>query len=125
MNREKEDQLPLMQVGFIDSICLPIYEVRSKIIQIILLKYLYFILFTVVCVVIRQTGAASGRCAEEQGSLDGHSGSTESDSDRKCGTRLERQRVVEAEHAGIESGVAEAARAQLQLVVGLNSHVVA
>ncbi|XP_044579332.1 dual 3',5'-cyclic-AMP and -GMP phosphodiesterase 11-like isoform X2 [Cotesia glomerata] len=26
MNREKEDQLPLMQVGFIDSICLPIYE---------------------------------------------------------------------------------------------------
>lgn len=28
MNREKEDQLPLMQVGFIDSICLPIYEVR-------------------------------------------------------------------------------------------------
>lgn len=27
MNREKQDQLPLMQVGFIDSICLPIYEV--------------------------------------------------------------------------------------------------
>ncbi|XP_060523064.1 dual 3',5'-cyclic-AMP and -GMP phosphodiesterase 11 isoform X4 [Cylas formicarius] len=26
MNREKEDQLPLMQVGFIDSICYPIYE---------------------------------------------------------------------------------------------------
>lgn len=26
MNRDKEDQLPLMQVGFIDSICLPIYE---------------------------------------------------------------------------------------------------
>lgn len=26
MNREKEDQLPKMQVGFIDSICLPIYE---------------------------------------------------------------------------------------------------
>ncbi|XP_054266416.1 dual 3',5'-cyclic-AMP and -GMP phosphodiesterase 11-like isoform X2 [Macrosteles quadrilineatus] len=26
MNREKEDQLPLMQVGFIDSICLPIYQ---------------------------------------------------------------------------------------------------
>ncbi|XP_034186192.1 dual 3',5'-cyclic-AMP and -GMP phosphodiesterase 11 isoform X3 [Osmia lignaria lignaria] len=26
MNREKEDQLPIMQVGFIDSICLPIYE---------------------------------------------------------------------------------------------------
>lgn len=29
MNREKEDQLPLMQIGFIDSICLPIYEVRN------------------------------------------------------------------------------------------------
>ncbi|XP_055547758.1 dual 3',5'-cyclic-AMP and -GMP phosphodiesterase 11-like isoform X3 [Wyeomyia smithii] len=26
MDREKEDQLPMMQVGFIDSICLPIYE---------------------------------------------------------------------------------------------------
>ncbi|XP_066599827.1 dual 3',5'-cyclic-AMP and -GMP phosphodiesterase 11 [Prorops nasuta] len=26
MNREKEDELPMMQVGFIDSICLPIYE---------------------------------------------------------------------------------------------------
>ncbi|XP_039297144.1 dual 3',5'-cyclic-AMP and -GMP phosphodiesterase 11-like [Nilaparvata lugens] len=26
MNREKEDQLPAMQVDFIDSICLPIYE---------------------------------------------------------------------------------------------------
>lgn len=33
MNREKEDQLPLMQVGFIDSICLPIYEVRAIIIR--------------------------------------------------------------------------------------------
>jgi dual 3',5'-cyclic-AMP and -GMP phosphodiesterase 11 len=30
MNREKEDQLPTMQVGFIDSICLPIYEVRNR-----------------------------------------------------------------------------------------------
>lgn len=30
MNREKEDQLPLMQVGFIDSICLPIYEGFAK-----------------------------------------------------------------------------------------------
>lgn len=29
MNREKEDQLPMMQVGFIDSICLPIYEVSK------------------------------------------------------------------------------------------------
>lgn len=27
MNREKESQLPLMQVNFIDSICLPVYEV--------------------------------------------------------------------------------------------------
>jgi dual 3',5'-cyclic-AMP and -GMP phosphodiesterase 11 len=31
MNREKEDQLPMMQVGFIDSICLPIYEVEFAI----------------------------------------------------------------------------------------------
>ncbi|KAL1465015.1 hypothetical protein WDU94_004612, partial [Cyamophila willieti] len=30
MNREKEDQLPLMQVGFIDSICLPIYEAFAE-----------------------------------------------------------------------------------------------
>lgn len=29
MNREKEDELPMMQVGFIDSICMPIYEVSS------------------------------------------------------------------------------------------------
>lgn len=28
MNREKESQLPMMQVNFIDSICLPIYEVK-------------------------------------------------------------------------------------------------
>jgi len=31
MNREKEDQLPMMQVGFIDSICLPIYQVSLTI----------------------------------------------------------------------------------------------
>lgn len=30
MNREKEDQLPLMQVGFIDSICVPIYDVSLR-----------------------------------------------------------------------------------------------
>jgi len=30
MNREKEDQLPMMQVGFIDSICLPIYQVSRN-----------------------------------------------------------------------------------------------
>ncbi|CAH0774211.1 unnamed protein product [Bemisia tabaci] len=30
MNREKEDQLPMMQVGFIDSICLPIYEAFAE-----------------------------------------------------------------------------------------------
>lgn len=30
MNREKEDQLPTMQVGFIDFICLPIYEVGRR-----------------------------------------------------------------------------------------------
>lgn len=27
MNREKEDELPEMQVNFIDNICLPIYQV--------------------------------------------------------------------------------------------------
>ena len=27
MDREKKDQLPAMQVGFIDSICLPVYNV--------------------------------------------------------------------------------------------------
>lgn len=31
MNRDKQDQLPLMQVGFIDSICLPIYEVSKQV----------------------------------------------------------------------------------------------
>lgn len=30
MNREKESQLPEMQVKFIDSICLPIYEVKLQ-----------------------------------------------------------------------------------------------
>lgn len=41
MNREKEDQLPMMQVGFIDSICLPIYEVHKKKVSI---KKIIFIL---------------------------------------------------------------------------------
>ncbi|GIY28841.1 dual 3',5'-cyclic-AMP and -GMP phosphodiesterase 11 [Caerostris darwini] len=31
MNRDKRDKLPLMQVGFIDSICLPIYEAFAMI----------------------------------------------------------------------------------------------
>ena len=30
MDREQKDKLPDMQVGFIDSICLPVYEVRIK-----------------------------------------------------------------------------------------------
>lgn len=30
MNREKKDMLPTMQVGFIDSICLPVYVAFSK-----------------------------------------------------------------------------------------------
>ncbi|XP_064091745.1 dual 3',5'-cyclic-AMP and -GMP phosphodiesterase 11-like isoform X1 [Macrobrachium nipponense] len=30
MNREKKDKLPMMQVGFIDSICLPVYEAFAK-----------------------------------------------------------------------------------------------
>jgi len=29
MNREKSDQLPSMQIVFIDNICLPVYEVRG------------------------------------------------------------------------------------------------
>lgn len=29
MNREKESQLPLMQVNFIETICMPVYEVRK------------------------------------------------------------------------------------------------
>lgn len=46
MNREKEDQIPMMQVGFIDSICLPIYEVNKKapivIVSIVILIVIYF-----------------------------------------------------------------------------------
>ncbi len=30
MDRDKKDQLPSMQVGFIDSICLPIYQVQYR-----------------------------------------------------------------------------------------------
>ncbi|XP_042878602.1 dual 3',5'-cyclic-AMP and -GMP phosphodiesterase 11-like [Penaeus japonicus] len=30
MNREKKDKLPIMQVGFIDSICMPVYEAFAK-----------------------------------------------------------------------------------------------
>lgn len=29
MDREKKDELPKMQVGFIDAICLPIYKVSG------------------------------------------------------------------------------------------------
>lgn len=44
MNREKEDQLPMMQVGFIDSICLPIYEVCLiyETIEILIIINLHF-----------------------------------------------------------------------------------
>ena len=34
MDREKKDELPRMQVGFIDAICLPVYEV-GNIIQLL------------------------------------------------------------------------------------------
>jgi hypothetical protein len=27
MNREKKEELPRMQVGFIDAICMPVYQV--------------------------------------------------------------------------------------------------
>lgn len=30
MNREKKDELPKMQVAFIDAICLPVYEAFAK-----------------------------------------------------------------------------------------------
>lgn len=30
MDRERKDELPQMQVGFIDVICLPLYKVSSK-----------------------------------------------------------------------------------------------
>ena len=30
MNREKKDRLPSMQLGFIDSICMPVYEAFAK-----------------------------------------------------------------------------------------------
>ena len=29
MDRDKKDQLPSMQVGFIDAICLPVYQVSG------------------------------------------------------------------------------------------------
>jgi len=38
MNREKKDQLPAMQVGFIDSICLPVYDV-SPILHLLSLDF--------------------------------------------------------------------------------------
>ena len=31
MDRDKKDKLPNMQVGFIDSICMPVYQVRGMI----------------------------------------------------------------------------------------------
>ena len=30
MDRDKKDKLPMMQVGFIDSICMPVYKVRYE-----------------------------------------------------------------------------------------------
>lgn len=30
MNREKKDELPKMQISFIDTICLPVYEAFAK-----------------------------------------------------------------------------------------------
>ena len=30
MDRDKSDQLPIMQLGFIDSICLPVYKVSRN-----------------------------------------------------------------------------------------------
>lgn len=39
MNRDKEDELPAMQVKFIDTICLPIYEVTMYQVYDYLKKY--------------------------------------------------------------------------------------
>ena len=30
MNREKKDELPNMQVNFIDTICMPVYQVGDR-----------------------------------------------------------------------------------------------
>ena len=30
MDREKKDELPRMQVGFIDAICIPVYQVSKQ-----------------------------------------------------------------------------------------------
>lgn len=53
MNRDKEDELPAMQVKFIDTICLPIYEVHialhilSYLVLLVNRKYKIFIFFSV------------------------------------------------------------------------------
>ncbi len=36
MDRKKKDELPKMQVGFIDFVCMPVYEVSVSFIQIVL-----------------------------------------------------------------------------------------
>lgn len=51
MNREKEDQLPLMQVGFIDSICMPIYEVITSTFDFVYYK-IYRISEKIICIMI-------------------------------------------------------------------------
>lgn len=37
MDRRKKDELPQMQVGFIDAVCLPLYKVSND--SIIIMKY--------------------------------------------------------------------------------------
>lgn len=61
MNREKEDELPMMQVNFIDSICLPIYEVSIQVVVIQSKIYIHICFSCVhlgLCQALGQTGAA-------------------------------------------------------------------
>ena len=39
MDRDKKDQLPKMQVGFIDSICLPVYSVSVHLLKLLTLTF--------------------------------------------------------------------------------------
>lgn len=66
MNREKEDQLPLMQVGFIDSICLPIYEVNNfiKIMKMVMI-IISLVCITVVLFTEPSIGTSGRRCEGE------------------------------------------------------------
>lgn len=40
MDREKKDELPKMQVGFIDAICLPIYKASGRVFDMFMILWL-------------------------------------------------------------------------------------